>query len=58
MEFGVSPFPESRRAMIERSHMFGIPTYRWLPAQRRATVEYWALTLEVETIPESLEPPV
>jgi hypothetical protein len=58
MEFGVSPFPESRRAMIERSHMFGIPTYRWLPAQSRATVEYWALTLEAETIPESLEPPV
>jgi hypothetical protein len=44
--------------MIERSHMFGIPTYRWLPAQSRATVEYWALTLEAETIPESLEPPV
>lgn len=57
MEFGVSPFPESRRAMIERRHMFGIPTYRWLPARSRASVEYWAITQDMDAIPESLDPP-
>ena len=33
MEFGVSPMPESRRQMIERRELFGVPAYRWLPAQ-------------------------
>ena len=32
MEFGVSPFPESRRQMIERGRLFGVPAYRWIPA--------------------------
>lgn len=58
MEFGASPFPESRRAMIERSRLFGVPTYCWLPAGSRATVEYWAITQEAETIPESLDQPL
>lgn len=57
MEFGVSPFPESRRAMIERGRMFGVPTYRWLPARTRAAVEYWAVAQIAEAIPELLEPP-
>ncbi len=42
MEFGVSPIPESRREMIDRSRLFGVPTYRWLPAKSRAEVEYRA----------------
>ena len=33
MEFGVSPMPETRRAMIERGTLFGVPTYRWIPAR-------------------------
>ena len=41
MEFGVSPFPESRRAMIDRGRLFGVPTYRWVPAMSRVEVEYW-----------------
>ena len=57
MEFGVSPFPESRRAMTERASLFGVPTYRWLPARGRAEVEFWALTRKSEAIPESLEWP-
>lgn len=40
MEFGVSPFPETRRQMIERGTMFGVPTYRWLPARGTLTVSY------------------
>jgi hypothetical protein len=57
LEFGVSPFPESRRAMVERSQLFGAPTFQWLPARGRAQVEYWAFLLPADTIPERLERP-
>ncbi len=40
MEFGVSPFPETRRQMIERGRMFGVPAFRWIPAKARVEVEY------------------
>jgi hypothetical protein len=40
MEFGVSPFPESRRAMIERGTLFGTPGFRWIPGRTRVDVEY------------------
>jgi hypothetical protein len=43
MEFGVSPIPESRRAMIDRGSMFGVPAYRWLPAKGRLGAEYRAV---------------
>ena len=42
VEFGVSPFAEGRRNMIERNSLFGVPTYRWLPANSALTVEYSA----------------
>lgn len=42
MEFGVSPFPETRRQMIMRGSLFGVPGYRWLPARSIARVEYRA----------------
>lgn len=41
-EFGVSPFPETRRQMIERSPLFDTPVYRWLPALGTAQVSYTA----------------
>ena len=40
MEFGASPFPETRRQMIERNRLFDTPAYRWLPARSRITVSY------------------
>jgi hypothetical protein len=43
MEFGVSPIPESRRAMIDRGRLFGMPAYRWLPAKGRLDAEYRAV---------------
>lgn len=52
MEFGVSPMPESRRAMIDRGRLFDTPTYRWLPAKASATVEYWAAARKAERVPE------
>lgn len=54
MEFGVSPFPETRRQMIDRNQLFGERTYRWIPAQTAITVEYTAFAREADGIPESL----
>jgi hypothetical protein len=54
MEFGVSPMPESRRKMTERGALFGIPTYRWLPARSRIEVEYHAVVRNAESVPESM----
>ena len=54
MEFGVSPFPESRRQMIDRGRLFGTPTYRWLPARSAVTVEYWVLSQCADAVPEML----
>ena len=57
MEFGVSPFPESRRQMIERGTLFGVPGYRWIPARTRVEVEYWIVAAAAGAIPERLEWP-
>src|SRR6266508_1311290 len=57
MEFGVSPFPESRRQMVERGSLFGTRTYRWLPAKGRLEAEYWALMHTADHVPERLEWP-
>ncbi|HXK03566.1 MAG TPA: hypothetical protein VMS37_14290 [Verrucomicrobiae bacterium] len=54
MEFGVSPIPESRRQMIERGRLFGVPTYRWLPAKSRIEVQYRAFATPADVIPETI----
>jgi hypothetical protein len=57
MEFGVSPFPETRRQMVDRNSVFGTPTYRWLPAKSRLTAEYWTVVRDADAVPEVLERP-
>jgi hypothetical protein len=57
MEFGVSPFPETRREMVDRGRLFDTPTYRWLPALGTLSVHYCAITRATDVIPESLEWP-
>ena len=57
MEFGVSPFPESRRAMIDRGRLFGVPTFRWIPARSAVEVEYFAVARRADAVPETLRPP-
>lgn len=57
MEFGVSPFPESRRAMIERGRLFDVPGFRWIPARTRLEVEYWIVCRAAQAIPEQLDRP-
>ena len=42
MEFGVSPVVESRQAMVGRGSMFGVPSFRWIPAKTTLRVEYCA----------------
>jgi hypothetical protein len=57
MEFGVSPFPESRRAMVDRGRMFDTPTYRWLPANGALEATYWIVLQSADDIPDSLDWP-
>jgi hypothetical protein len=57
MEFGVSPFPESRIQMIERGRLFGVPGYRWIPAKTKVEVEYWIISRRADRIPDGLERP-
>ena len=54
MEFGVSPFPESRRQMVDRSRLLDTPAYQWLPALGRLEVDYWIISDIVDAIPKSL----
>ena len=55
MEFGVSPFPETRRAMVGRARLFDVPTFRWLPARRTLTARYAIVLQAADRVPESLE---
>jgi hypothetical protein len=57
MEFGVSPFPETRRAMVDRCRMFDTPTYRWLPANGALEATYWIVLQTADKVPESLDWP-
>ena len=51
MEFGVSPMPESRRQMIDRGSLFGVPAYRWLSARSRLEVQYRAFAVRTDFWP-------
>jgi hypothetical protein len=42
MEFGASPFPETRRSMIDRGSLFGVPGFRWIAAKSTVSVKYRA----------------
>lgn len=54
MEFGVSPFPETRRQMLERGSLFGVPAFRWLPARGTLSVAWYAAVVPATAVPESL----
>ncbi len=53
LEFGVSPLVESRREMVNRSTLFGVPTFRWAPARSCITADYCAFVTTRESIPSS-----
>lgn len=54
MEFGVSPMPETRRQMIDRGSLFGVPAYRWITAKGRVTVRYRAYLVPATDFPDSV----
>jgi hypothetical protein len=56
MEFGVSPMPETRRQMIERGKLFGVPGYRWIGARQTLRVSYRAFVTTADAIPA--QPPL
>jgi len=55
MEFGASPVAESRREMIDRHSMFGVPAYRWIPAKTKLHTEYFAFVTTADSIPQRLD---
>jgi hypothetical protein len=57
MEFGVSPFPETRRAMVERGRLLGTPAFKWLPAHGRLEAEYWITSQLAGEVPETISWP-
>jgi len=57
MEFGVSPFPETRREMVDRGRWFDTPAFRWLPARSCLRVEYWAIVRHTTAVPETIDWP-
>jgi hypothetical protein len=54
LEFGVSPFPETRRQMIGRGPLFDTPTYCWIPARQTVEVEYWFVLRPASEPPDQL----
>ena len=57
MEFGVSPMPETRQAMIARARMFGTPCFRTIAAGATIDAEYHAIVRHADGIPETLDRP-
>jgi hypothetical protein len=47
LEFSTTPFAVPRRQTIEQGPLFGVPTYRWLPAKSKARVRFLILLFEV-----------
>lgn len=55
MEFGVSPFPEPRKQMIERHRLFDTPCYRWIGAKSTLRASFRAVIARTSAIPETPE---
>jgi hypothetical protein len=55
MEFGVSPIAETRRQMIERGSLFGVPAFRWIPARTRVEVRYCAVANRARDVDEACD---
>jgi hypothetical protein len=57
MEFGVSPFPETRREMTDRGRLLGAPAYKWIPGNGCLKAEYWIVSQIADAVPEALDWP-
>jgi hypothetical protein len=54
MEFGVSPMPETRDAMVQRGTLFGVPTFRRIAAGESIAVEYCVVLEPATIVPDSV----
>lgn len=54
MEFGVSPFPETRNQMVKRGVLFEVPTFRRLSAREQINVDYLAFIRKTDAAPNQL----
>ena len=54
LEFGVSPIPETREAMVQRGRLFGVPTFRRIASDESVVVKYHLLLEPAHVIPESI----
>ena len=54
MEFGASPFPETRREAVDRGSLFGERTYRWIPARGSVSLEYCLFLTKCERPPDEV----
>ena len=54
MEFGVSPMPETREAMVRRGTLLGVPTFRRIASGESIAVEYYAVLQRATVVPDSI----
>ena len=54
MEFGVSPMPETRDAMVRRGTLFGVPAFRRIGGRESIAVEYCVVLEQTPVVPQSV----
>lgn len=54
LEFSASPFPETRRTMIERGRLLDTPAFAWIPAKGKLTADYYATIIKTKSMPASV----
>lgn len=47
IEFSSTPFAIPKRETVTNGPLFGVPTYRWLPAKSEVTIRFFALLEEI-----------
>lgn len=47
IEFGTSPFDEGLRRSVERAHLLGVPTYRFIAARQRVSTTFTIFLREI-----------
>ena len=47
IEFGTSPFDEGLRKSVERAHLLGVPTYRFIAARQRVSTTFTIFLREI-----------
>jgi len=55
LEFGASPFPMTRRQMVERGMLFDTPVFTWLGGRERRTTHFTAFLRELGSHPNTID---